>query len=182
MDLIPFVALFPVQAIAETRSVTVRGHAQLPDDSYAMVESYCPDPKCDCRRVMIGVLPQSNPRCGFLASISFGFDRNAEMAGPFLDPLNPQSRYAEALLALFQELITDPRLRGPAGVALSPGQGGDALRRHASESLEFWTSTRGGEEGAEAQARRARESLRLSVESNLERDPAAYLEAGSGDQ
>ncbi len=108
MDLVPFVTLFPEQAIAETRSVTARRHPRLPDDSYAMVESYCPDPKCDCRRVMIGVLPQSNPRSGFLASISFGFDRDAEMAGPFLDPLNPQSRYAEALLALFQQLIADP--------------------------------------------------------------------------
>ena len=26
---------------------------------------------------------------GYLAAISFGFDRDEEMSGPFLDPLNP---------------------------------------------------------------------------------------------
>ena len=40
-----------------------------------------------------------------LASISFGFDRDAEYAGPFLDPLNPQSRHAEALLELVTPIL-----------------------------------------------------------------------------
>jgi len=37
---------------------------------------------------------------GYLAAFSFGFDRDEEMASHFLDPLNPQSEYSEALLAL----------------------------------------------------------------------------------
>jgi len=41
----------------------------------------------------------------FLACISFGFDRDDEMAGPFLDPLNPQSRYAEQLFGLVEDVI-----------------------------------------------------------------------------
>jgi len=108
MELIPFVVLFPEQAVIETRTVTTRGHAQVPDDSYALVEAYCPDPTCNCRRVMINILPESNPQHGFLASIGFGFDRDNEMAGPFLDPLNPQSRYAEALLSIVEQVLDDP--------------------------------------------------------------------------
>jgi hypothetical protein len=44
----------------------------------------------------------------FLASISFGFDREGEDAGPFLDPLNPQSKYANALLPLVEAVLSDP--------------------------------------------------------------------------
>ncbi len=108
MELMPFALLFPEQAAIETRTVTTRGHAQLPDDSYALVEAYCPDAKCDCRRVMINILPKSNPQHGFLASIGFGFDRDREMAGPFLDPLNTQSWYAEALLSIVERVLEDP--------------------------------------------------------------------------
>ncbi len=44
-----------------------------------------------------------------LASISYGFDRDDEFAGPFLDPLNPQSPYAEALLTLIALVLADAR-------------------------------------------------------------------------
>jgi hypothetical protein len=108
MHLIPFVQLFPKQAEAETRVITTRNHEVLPDDQYALVEAYCPDPRCDCRRVMLNVLPRRQQARGFLASISFGFDRDQKLAGPFLDPLNPQSRYADALLKLVTMVLTDP--------------------------------------------------------------------------
>jgi hypothetical protein len=104
-DLVPFVELFPEQAIAETRTITTRGHTVLPDDEYALVESFCPDPTCDCRRVMLNVLARHHTTRHYLASISFGFDRDGEMAGPFLDPLNPQSRYARALLEIVQRML-----------------------------------------------------------------------------
>lgn len=108
MGLIPFVFLFPKQAEAETRTITTRGHPGLPDDEYALVESYCVDPQCDCRRVMLNVLGRQQGN-RYLASISFGFDRDQELAGPFLDPLNPQSRYATVLLNMVERLVlTDP--------------------------------------------------------------------------
>ena len=42
----------------ETRTVTVQeGNPWgVPGDEYALVESYCTDPGCDCRRVMLNVL------------------------------------------------------------------------------------------------------------------------------
>jgi hypothetical protein len=44
-----------------------------------------------------------------LASISFGFDRDDELAGPFLDPINPRCSYASALLELgIETLLSSP--------------------------------------------------------------------------
>lgn len=56
MHLIPFFEIFPEQGERETRTITTRGYLGLPADEYALVEAYCPDPKCDCRRVMINVV------------------------------------------------------------------------------------------------------------------------------
>lgn len=104
--LVPFVRLFPQQAMAESRVFITSGHPRLPDDEYGLVELYCADAACTCRRVMINVAGRR--RKELLASISFGFDRDAELAGPFLDPLNPQSSYAGVLLDLVAEVLADP--------------------------------------------------------------------------
>jgi hypothetical protein len=104
--LIPFVSLFPQQAMAETRVFIVRGDPLLPDDEYGLIEAYCDDPRCNCRRVMLNVAGRAQQ--AVLASISYAFDRDDEFAGPFLDPLNPQSGYAEALLELVELILEDP--------------------------------------------------------------------------
>jgi hypothetical protein len=104
--MVPFVRLFPQQGMAETRTLTIRGSAILPDDEYGLLESYCVDPGCNCRRVMINVASRSQQ--AILASISYAFDRDDEFAGPFLDPLNPQSRYADVLLDVVEKVLADP--------------------------------------------------------------------------
>ncbi len=88
MYLTRFVDIFREQGLAETRSITTRGSPLLPDDDWALFDSYCTDPHCDCRRVMLGVVRRSQVARGPIASISYGFDRDDELAGPFLDPLN----------------------------------------------------------------------------------------------
>jgi hypothetical protein len=103
--------IYPELALAETRTIRTRGHPELPDDEYALLEAYCLDPKCDCRRVMINVNSRRDTEAGkmrYLASISYGFDRDDELAGPELDVLNPQSQYAEALFDLVEEVLDDP--------------------------------------------------------------------------
>ena len=105
--LVPFAYLFPEQGPAETRVITTHGYPSLPDDEYALLESYCVDPTCDCRRVMLNVLPRRRMAQGYLATISFGFDRQAELAGPFLDPLNPQSKHAQVLLDLVTRRVLE---------------------------------------------------------------------------
>lgn len=109
MYLVPFYKLFPEVAGKETRVLTTFGHGGLPADSYGLLEFYCPDPDCDCRRVLLNVVSEKHLERGFLASISYGFDRDAEMAGPFLDPMNPQSEYAEMLLEHVEVALSDPR-------------------------------------------------------------------------
>lgn len=106
VGLVPFVHLFPQHAVAETRTLTVRGHPSLPDDDYGLFESYCVDARCNCRRVMINVAGRQQQ--AFLASISYGFDREQQWAGPFLDPLNPQSKYADSLFELVEQVLSDP--------------------------------------------------------------------------
>ena len=107
MYLTPFVTIFARQGEQETRVVTTSGYPGLPDDEYALVESYCIDPKCDCRRVMLNVAGRRQAK-GYLTSVSFGFDRDEDLAGPLLDPLNPQSQYADTLFPLVVQILADP--------------------------------------------------------------------------
>jgi len=98
MYLIPFELLFPEIAHRETRSLTLLGGRNLPGGDYGLLESYCPDPDCDCQRVMLNIISRSEQKQ--VATISYGFDRSAQDAGPYLDPLNPQSPSSDALLAV----------------------------------------------------------------------------------
>jgi hypothetical protein len=91
----------------ETRTLTTFGQDGLPADTYGLVEFYCADPDCDCRRVMLGVVSRKHLEIGHLASISYGFDPDGEMSGPFLDPLNPQSELAEELLERVRFILSD---------------------------------------------------------------------------
>ena len=106
-DLIPFHLLFTETAERETRTVTLLGKRGAPSKTYGLLEAYCPDPTCDCRRVMINVVDVDHLEDGYLAAISFGFDRDADMAGPFLDPLNAQSPLASMLLEHVSVVLSD---------------------------------------------------------------------------
>jgi hypothetical protein len=99
MGFIPFYEVEPELAEHETRTITVLvTQSELPEGTYGLIESFCPDPACDCRRVMFNIACEEQLERGYLATISSGFDRDDDMAGPFLDPLNPQSEYSEELL------------------------------------------------------------------------------------
>ena len=106
MHLISYDLVDPLKAATETRSASVRGRPDLPNGDYGFLEAYCSEPTCHCRRVMINVAGRSQGR--ILASVSYGFDRQGEFPGPMLDPLNPQSEYAPALLRLVTEILADP--------------------------------------------------------------------------
>jgi hypothetical protein len=99
----------------------VTGHEDLPDGEYGFVELYCNETGCDCRRVVITVLRPENGWSRIWATIGYGWESvefyekwglagsdPADMKGPYLDPLNPQSRYSPALLDLFRLLIQSP--------------------------------------------------------------------------
>jgi len=109
MYLIPFIMVEPELAERETRSIMILERQNgIPPGNYGLLELYCPDPACDCRRVMLDVAEERHPT-RVLAAISYGFDRDDPEAGPFLDPLNEQSRYASALLKLVSEVVLSDR-------------------------------------------------------------------------
>ena len=149
--LVPFVQVEPDLAVKETRTTTLlQPRDGIPAGTYGLVEVYCPDSGCDCRRVMINVVEKERPT-HFLASIGYGFDRDAEDAGPYLDPLNKQCSYAETLLRLVQEIaLSDPGyvtrlerhydlIKQAAGDPAHPAY--ERLRR-ATESDREWISVR----------------------------------------
>jgi hypothetical protein len=122
MPFVPFHNFFPEIAQRETRSLildeTVCG---LPADEYGMVELYCDEKDCDCRRVMFHIIAKQH---GPLAVVNYGWEdmdfyRDWLHFDPMMDPrvlkgpnLNlgsPQSRYADSLLAFVdQVLLADP--------------------------------------------------------------------------
>lgn len=108
-EMIPYLSLFKEQALRETRDVTFKGNPLIPDDSYGLLEFYCPDPGCDCNMVMIGVL--SKRLVKQVATMVYYFDPNdvpTGMANPDLD-LAPQISFAENLLKWFTaHLKEDP--------------------------------------------------------------------------
>jgi hypothetical protein len=121
MPMIPFLERFPELGARETRSVTATGRQDLPDGEYGFLELYCDEPGCDCRRVMIDVLRPETGWSKIWATISYGWENldfyrkwggpdshPIEIKGPYLDPLNPQTKYSSALLNLFRFLLQSP--------------------------------------------------------------------------
>ena len=103
----PFVTKFPKLGEKETRVVTVfeQQAGGPPPDQYGFVELFCDEKNCDCRRVMISV--HASRANKVMATINMGFDPDDVDAGPFLDPLNPQSEYSSYFIKLFTAIIND---------------------------------------------------------------------------
>jgi len=119
----PFIHRFPELGTRETRTVTTAGLQGLPADEYALLELYCDEAGCDCRRVVIQVIAHSTG--DVLAIINYGWESQEfyqrklgleeyarEVIVAALDPLNPQSRHAPILLALFREVVKDHEYKG----------------------------------------------------------------------
>ncbi|MBI5366618.1 MAG: SEC-C domain-containing protein [Planctomycetes bacterium] len=105
--MVPFYVAYPEVAPNETRVVTPYSHPRLGGETFAFVEVYCADPECDCRRLMINVIRDSDK--AHVATVSWAFDKGAPDRGPFLDPLNAQSALAKDLLALVSHVLaSDP--------------------------------------------------------------------------
>lgn len=120
-----FHSRFPEIAERETRTITVlRDTARgLPAGQYGLLEMYCDEPGCDCRRVFFSVVspPKSEP----VAVIAYGWESPEfyarwmgdddllmmeQLCGPALNLSSPQSKLAPAIL----EIVTNTVLRDPA--------------------------------------------------------------------
>jgi len=113
MSMMRFGQFFRDLAERETRCVTLtapllqEGRLILPADEYGLDESYCVEAGCDCRRVMINVLARYAR--DHVATINHGFDppsRDYDLSDQtFLDPLNRQTEWSEALLDVFVNVV-----------------------------------------------------------------------------
>jgi len=116
-----FIERFGELGWKETRTATTRNYSGLPDDNYGLIEMYCNDDDCDCRRVIFEVVAekQENP----IAYVSFGWEKvdfytrwlggndvvtAKQLQGPILNPGSPQSKYANAALELVKSVLQDP--------------------------------------------------------------------------
>jgi hypothetical protein len=111
-----FWTYFPDVAAKETRTVTLHGHRIIPDGEYGLLELYCDERDCDCRRVIIDVM-SSPPHPKTWATINFGWETvefytqwsgnpvmGKESHGAILEPFGPQSPYAYEFLEIVKAI------------------------------------------------------------------------------
>jgi hypothetical protein len=116
----PFDKKFPAIARKETRSFQLTGDPFLGKDEFGLLESYCNEPGCDCRRVMFSVV--SRQRQQIVATVAYGWesaqfytarfgtdnpDDIQELQGPVLNSMSPQSDIAPALLTHIAWVLQD---------------------------------------------------------------------------
>jgi len=109
---------FPEIADRETRSITILNNPELPSDSYGLLEAYCNEEDCDCRRVFFHIMSEKKNK--IVAVISFGWeskkfyadwmeDNDSQMIedliGPVLNLTSPQSKLAPKLLELVENVV-----------------------------------------------------------------------------
>ena len=118
----PFYERFPEVAEKETRTITIFDHPELPAGEYGLIEAYCNEPDCDCRRVFFNVY--SWQRREVVAVIAYGWESREyyakwlrrdvpgimrELQGPALNRASQQSDLAPALLAQVKLVLQDRR-------------------------------------------------------------------------
>jgi hypothetical protein len=103
MGMVIFGTMFPKIASQETRTLTVINRPPLPQATYGLIEVFCVDVGCDCRRVILNVVAERDMK--HLATINYAFDPDDEMRGPFLDQLNTQSELSLPLLDVVREVL-----------------------------------------------------------------------------
>ena len=101
MAYIPLYKLLPEVAMKETCTITVaqQNHFRLPEGEYGMVEMFCNDEDCDCRRVIIMVMYSQAFKP--VAYISFGWESQDYYA----------SWYSSGKVTKYSDMDTDDQLR-----------------------------------------------------------------------
>jgi hypothetical protein len=116
----PFHERFPEIAETETRTIIALNDPNLPDDEYALIEAYCNEPNCDCRRVFFNVGSWQTGE--ILAVIAYGWESKKyyakwfrdndpsiikELQGPVLNSASPQTDLAPVLLQKVRYVLQD---------------------------------------------------------------------------
>jgi len=120
MPYAPFHEKFPEIAEKETRTIIVFDDPDLPEGEYGLLESYCDELDCDCRRVFFNVFSWKKKKIE--AVIAYGWESGKfyakwmgdsdprvikELKGPALNLSSPQSPLAPALLEKIKIVLQD---------------------------------------------------------------------------
>ena len=121
MEFLPFYSRYETIAQKETRSIKITANSLgVPRGEYMLLENYCVDGSCDCRKVMINVVEVNPPR-RILATIGYGWESvefytkwmhgSKEIAqtitGAYLELGGIQSQYARHFIEVFKKSLTD---------------------------------------------------------------------------
>lgn len=123
MPMEAFDQICPDIARAELRVCEVKEPGLgVPMDSYVLREFYCTDSGCDCRRVLVQMMPLNGP-AQVAVSVNYGWEKAKyyrkwsrdpelwrEMAGATLEPFAEQGPHARQFLKVFQRIIQDRAL------------------------------------------------------------------------
>lgn len=141
----------------ETRSLSLKGYPSILDGDYAILESYCPDPRCDCQRVMFRVLSRRLERQ--VATFSCGFATQGKKSVPELEPLGPQSPYASAIMEVVaKHLEEDPAYVERLGIHYPQVKSvGDTPQHPSHGRLMAWQEQADVEERRREKVRRKRQ-------------------------
>ena len=120
MPYVPFHDYFPEIAEKETRAIIVFDDTELPRGDYGLVEMFCDEPGCDCRRVFFTVFSSVTEQPE--AVIAYGWENKKfykkwyghndpqvinGLKGPILNDASPQSKLAPALLSHVTYVLQD---------------------------------------------------------------------------
>ncbi len=120
MPYTPFHEKFPEIAKKETRLIIAIGDPELPEGNYALIESYCDEVGCDCRRVFFNIF--SERRNEIVAVIAYGWEKSKfyadwfcdndpriieNLKGPALNLASSQSELAPILLDRIKYVLKD---------------------------------------------------------------------------
>ncbi len=114
----PFNEKFPDIAECETRAVTVPDNGFVPRGKYGLIEFYCDEVDCDCRRVFLNV--HSTDQQKVVAVVAFGWESEKfykewmgssdpelikDLKGPVLNLASSQSKFAANWLKFLTEVV-----------------------------------------------------------------------------
>jgi hypothetical protein len=119
MDFLLFYSKFPKIAEKETRVLTLfEPQYGVPKGKYALIDSYCDDGDCDCRKVMVNFVDADNPNIVF-ATVGYGWEsekfytewmfgdkkEGKHLAGSYLELGGRQSKYSLAFLEFWKNFV-----------------------------------------------------------------------------
>ena len=120
---VPFFKIFPENAEIKTRKIMlVQDTFGLPKGKYFLVENYCADKACDCRKVMINVVAMDG-KSTILGTVGFGWENaeyykkwlnddqlGEEMAGVYVEAGGIQTGLEKECLDLVKNSLRDEKL------------------------------------------------------------------------